>query len=189
MAAGPDRMDRCNPIGLTATGTSLSAVARWCWWPGAGRRIRGRHRHLRRCQPPRRRSPTALHPPAGAGKCHAGHGDSGSRRPLRHPAARVDAPVDGQRAGPPLRRRSGTRRARGRPHPRIGTTRAVHLGRRVEWMADEDRVRAAVDEAPTLSTYVSAPGEGHAQQLLYDVDDGPSKVRSQVMGFVKSLRP
>ena len=54
---------------------------------------------------------------------------------------------------------------------------------------DEDRVRAAVDEAPTLVTYVSAPGEGHAQQLLYDVDDGPSKVRSQVMGFVKSQRP
>lgn len=54
---------------------------------------------------------------------------------------------------------------------------------------DEDRVRAAVDEAPTLVTYVSAPGEGHAQQLLYDVADGPSKVRSQVMGFVKTLRP
>lgn len=54
---------------------------------------------------------------------------------------------------------------------------------------DEDQVRAAVEEAPTLVTYVSAPGEGHAQQLLYDVDDGPSKVRSQVMGFVKTLRP
>lgn len=220
MAAGPGRMDRCNPIGLTATGTSLSAV----WRAGAGGRVRvagfgvviDTFAGVNLRVDARRQHCTH---PAGAGKCHAGHGDSGSRRPLRHPAARVDAPVDGQRAGAVLARdqacvgESGCDAAVQEPHgldlavaqirkrgaqrvvvigasaggpraiavaadPPEGVVAVVALSPARAWdqapavvpllivadpadsSVDEDRVRAAVDEAPTLVTYVSGPRRG-----------------------------